>query len=74
MMNKIRCEGWYRHGGVFTLGPVKWVQCDQPATMTCTVRQDGETETWSVCARCHKAGIDEGLNFLETKSLGACHE
>lgn len=27
----MRCEGYVRKGGVFTFGPVKWVQCENEA-------------------------------------------
>jgi len=39
-----RCEGYTRHGGVFTFGPVRWVQCDKEAVVLLKIKQEGEDE------------------------------
>ena len=60
----MRCEGYTRHGGAFTLGPITWVQCKKEAIVNITATQDGKTETFPMCADCWKKGIDNGIEIL----------
>lgn len=59
----MRCEGYRRHGGVFTLGPVTWEQCDNDATVTLTVVQDGEESTLPGCVTCWNECIERGIEI-----------
>ena len=60
-----RCEGWRRHGGVFTLGPVVWEQCKNDATVMIKVEQDGKVETLPACPICWNEAIDTGIKILD---------
>jgi hypothetical protein len=57
-----RCEGWVRHGGAFTLGPVTWEQCPNDATIMLTVvRKKGDKlpPTLPACGSCWQRCIDD---------------
>ena len=55
---KNRCEGWRRHGGAFTFGPVTWEQCEEEGEVMLTVKQDDETTTLPACKTCWQECID----------------
>jgi len=63
----MRCEGYRRYGGAFTLGPVQWEQCSYDATIILTVVQDGKTQTMPACGKCWKEAVE---NKIEIKSVG----
>jgi len=54
----MRCEGWRRYGGAFTLGPVTWKQCEEEAVVSIKVKQDGEISTFPACMVCWKEAIN----------------
>ncbi len=64
-----RCEGWTRHGGVFTLGPVTWSQCENEAVVNLTVIQDNEKTTQPICMDCWQNGIDLGIEIVSAVPL-----
>jgi len=83
----MRCEGWVRHGGAFTLGPVTWKQCENTATVQLTVRQrhgaqghnSGETgeneQSYPVCADCWNVAIaHKSISITEAKPLPSGEE
>lgn len=55
----LRCEGYRRRGGAFTLGPVPWEQCTNDAIVTITAYQKEEpTEyTGPFCMTCWKEAL-----------------
>lgn len=53
----MRCEGWTRRGGAFTLGPVEWVQCDEEAVVMVNCTQEGETKDFPACMSCWERAI-----------------
>lgn len=59
----MRCEGWRRNGGAFTLGPVKWEQCKNDAIAIIKVVQDGKAEDFPACSICWKECIDKGIEI-----------
>lgn len=62
----MRCEGYRRNGGMMTLGPVRWEQCRNTATVNITVEQDGETKTFPACKTCWKEAIEaDKIKILE---------
>src|ERR1700749_4394239 len=61
-----RCEGWRRRGGVFTLGPVVWEQCDQRGLVRITFIDNGKNRTLPACARCWNECIETGLEIIKT--------
>ena len=48
----MRCEGYRRTGGAFTLGPVKWEQCKNDAVVMMEFKHDGEVQTLPACREC----------------------
>jgi len=67
-----RCEGWRRYGGAFTLGPVKWVQCPESATVMLTVKQEGEKKKQRMpsCQKCWlEACSTKGIAVLDAKPI-----
>ncbi len=64
MAKKIRCEGWTRRGGVFTLGGLpKWSQCENDAVVMLTVEQE-EIEEQPACMDCWNTGIENEIKIL----------
>ena len=54
-----QCEGWTRKGGVFTLGPVTWSQCQNDATVMIEFEQEDEgIKTLPGCVECWQKCID----------------
>ena len=70
-----RCEGWRRHGGVWTFGPVKWEQCTNEAEVMLTVKQEGKKETLPACKTCWQEAIDnEGIEIISAAPIGPKQE
>lgn len=70
MKKVIRCEGWRRHGGVFTLGPVVWQQCENEAITRITVVQDEKKKTFPACQTCLKeATRTEAIEMLSARPI-----
>ena len=60
----MRCEGWTRKGGAFTLGPVIWHQCENEAIVNIEFEQtwEGKKEDVKIlpaCKECWQKCIDE---------------
>lgn len=56
---RLRCEGMRRHGSAFSLGPVRWEQCKEEATVRLLLLQkDGEVEKLPACPKCWQECID----------------
>jgi len=68
-MKTPRCEGWRRHGGAFTLGPVKWEQCPSEATVMLTVKQQGETQTMPACNTCWQECIENKIEIVSAEPI-----
>lgn len=66
---KPRCEGFHRHGGAFTLGPVKWTQCEQDATVMLEFERDHNVKKLPACPDCWKKCIENKINILEATPL-----
>jgi hypothetical protein len=64
-----RCEGYRRYGGAFTLGPVRWEQCDENAIVMIKIVQDGEKKTFPACQECWKEAATHGLCILKVTLL-----
>lgn len=65
-----RCEGHRRYGGAFTLGPVKWEQCRNTATVLLTVEQNGQILKDSpACAECWEEGRRAGIKQIDAKPI-----
>ena len=63
-----RCEGWRRYGGVFTFGPVQWVQCENNAIVILTVSQDKVTRQPS-CLDCWEEAIEREIPILSARAI-----
>jgi len=48
----MRCEGWTKHGGAFTLGPVRWAQCENEAVVMLVVKQKDKINKYPGCMNC----------------------
>lgn len=59
----MKCEGYRRYGGAFTLGPVKWVQCTNDAIVNITFVQDEKELTLPGCMECWQECIENKLNI-----------
>jgi hypothetical protein len=65
MSEPLRCEGWRRHGGAFTFGPVTWKQCTETPTVWLKVKQTGKTQRMPACPTCWQESIDNEIEILE---------
>jgi hypothetical protein len=66
----MRCEGYRRYGGVFTLGTPHWEQCGNDASVLLTVEQDGKvSEDLPMCDVCWEEGRQAKINIIEAKPL-----
>jgi hypothetical protein len=66
----MRCEGWRRYGGMMTLGPVTWRQCEEEGIVSIKVKQDGEIATFPACKICWKEAItDKDIEIIEVVPL-----
>lgn len=61
---KQRCEGWRRYGGVFSLGPVTWVQCQSEGDVLLTIRENGVERTLPACKTCWQECIDTHIDII----------
>lgn len=64
----MRCEGWRRYGGAFTLGPVKWEQCKEDAIVMLKVKQE-KTEELPACLHCWNEGKEKGITILSAEPI-----
>jgi len=70
MAEKIRCEGWRRHGGAFSFGPPKWEQCENDATVTIELKHEGKIFTVPGCNICWQECIDnKTMDVISIKPL-----
>jgi hypothetical protein len=66
-----RCEGWRRHGGAFTFGPVKWEQCESEGVVMIRFIEDGEERTLPACMECWQECIQTGVQIVEVTPMEA---
>lgn len=66
----IRCEGYRRHGGVFSLGPVTWSQCTGASVVMLTIRKEGEAVTLPACQRCWDECIEGRIRIIKARPIG----
>jgi len=64
----MRCEGWTRKGGIFTLGLPTWSQCENEAVVMLEVEQK-KVEKQPSCMDCWKKGIKTGIKILSVEPL-----
>jgi len=67
----MRCEGRRRYGGAFLLGPPRWVQCEEDATVKLRLVQNDEPEAeMYACATCWKEAKEHPeIEILEVLPL-----
>ncbi len=66
----MRCEGWTRHGGVFSFGPVTWEQCEAEAKLMVKFKQEGEVQTLPACAQCYVKIVEsDKIEVLDVKDI-----
>jgi len=64
----MRCEGWRRTGGAFTLGQVEWKQCEKEAIVMLKVKQ-GKEETLPACLECWNECKEKKIEILGAEPL-----
>lgn len=64
----MRCEGWTRHGGAFTLGPATWSQCENDGVVLLRVKQD-KVETLPACTGCWGKIKEAGIKILSVDPI-----
>jgi len=68
----MRCEGYIRYGGAFTLGPVKWIQCKNEAVVSIKFKggKSDPVKVLPACMDCWKECIEsKDIEILEVKPL-----
>ena len=66
----MKCEGFRKRGSFMTLGPVRWEQCEEEATVSIKVKQDGEISTFPACVTCWKEAINtKEIEIIEVVPL-----
>jgi hypothetical protein len=66
-----RCEGWRRHGGAFTLGPVTWKQCEAQGIVTLKFKdpESGKVRTLPACKECWAECLATGVTIIEARPI-----
>jgi hypothetical protein len=64
----MRCEGWRRYGGCFTIGPVKWEQCKNEAIVMLEVEQE-KVETLPACLDCWNESLKKGIKIISVTPI-----
>lgn len=68
--HRIRCEGYHRRGGAFTIGVPQWEQCKEMAIVQLVVNQEGKESTLPACEHCWKEARSRPvIQILEVKPL-----
>jgi len=65
----MKCQGWRRYGGAFSLGPVRWEQCDRKPVAMLKVRQDGKDKWLAACPECWTECIENEITILEATPI-----
>ncbi len=64
----MRCKGWRRNGGAFTLGPVNWERCPNDAIAMLTIKQE-KVEELPACKTCWLEAKEAGLTILSAAPI-----
>jgi hypothetical protein len=62
---KNRCQGWRRYGGMFTFGPVRWVQCKNKGVALLTTYNSDNGEIQKPKPAC----VDCWIECIESEVL-----
>ena len=67
----MRCEGWRRYGGAFSVGGVpKWQQCKDAATVVLKVKQSDGVQELPACPKCWEEAIgNKDIEILSAAPL-----
>lgn len=67
----MRCEGWHRHGGAFTLGPVTWEQCEKQATAMLKFKDSDskKIKTLPACQECWAECLKNGIKVIKVSPI-----
>jgi hypothetical protein len=73
-LRRVRCEGWRRHGGAFTLGPVTWEQCKNDGIVTLKFKDadTGKVKTLPACKECWAECLENGIKIIEERGSASC--
>ena len=73
--SSVRCEGYRRFGGAFSLGPVTWQQCSERAIAVLTIEQDGKVQDVPACSKCWtEAMYYGGIKITATRPVAPNNE
>lgn len=64
-----RCEGWRRHGGAFTFGPVTWKQCENKGIVTLKFKDGEKVKTLPACKECWAECLANGITIIEARPI-----
>lgn len=65
----MRCEGYRRYGGAFSLGPVTWEQCKEEAAVIMKCEQEKKVSTFPACFTCWEEAIKTGIKIINVKTI-----
>jgi hypothetical protein len=72
-----KCEGIRRFGGAFTLGPVRWVRCEEEPIVVLSVLQDKATSPtdFLACKTCWEEALKtSGIKVLPARPIQGEHK
>ena len=64
-----RCMGQRRYGGAFTLGPVRWERCKNPAVFIVDTEDDKGPFRTTICLECWKEAEAEKLPIRNPRMI-----
>ena len=64
-----RCEGWRRYGGVFTLGPVTWKQCEAQGIVMLKFKDGKKVKKLPACKECWAECLTTGVVIIEARPI-----
>lgn len=64
----MKCEGWTRKGGAFTLGLPVWSQCESEAIVMIELEQE-EIEILPGCTICWEKAIERGIKIISVTPI-----
>lgn len=71
-MDELKCEGMRRYGGAFSLGPPRWVPCEEKPIVMLTLRQGAsiEKQEMPACKTCWEEALRTvGIEVITARPL-----
>lgn len=64
----MRCEGYRRYGGAFSMTKPRWEQCKNDAVVTLTVKQ-AEVEEMPACMECWNEAKEHNIEIISAEPI-----